>query len=255
MKVAVAPGAGARSRACSIARDCASELDGDPTPALAVGTVGMEEIRTSHGHVSPLSFDDSKWGTGGRFLGPGTGSGALSGGKEVDQEGVGYGFRGESVDGEIEVRLAIEGQAAAVAGFQVGVVAEDGALRFGVAAPLQDGGKSRLQVDQAGVFCAEEQGQGAAVFNGAAAQSQNQRTGFGVILREKLADGGVLKVAKPGFSVLREEFGDGCAVGGLDVAVDIEKRPAQARSKQRPDRAFACAHEAGQDQPGELIGW
>ena len=71
--------------------------------------------------------------------------------------------------------------------------------------------------------------------------------GPGVVFIEKLPDGMVLDVAKPGLAVLGEELSDRCAVGRLDLGVDVEKRPAEACGKQRSNRAFPGAHEAGQD--------
>jgi hypothetical protein len=55
----------------------------------------------------------------------------------------------------------------------------------------------------------------------------------------------MLALAEGGFTVAREEFGDGDAGFGFDDVVGVDKTPAETGCEEGADGAFARAHEAG----------
>jgi hypothetical protein len=94
------------------------------------------------------------------------------------------------------------------------------------------------------------------VLDCASAQGQN----LSIASRVQAGDCRVLAVAKCSFAVAGEEFDDGNAGLSLDDIVHIDKAPAQAAGDERPDGAFARAHESGEDDaagPGcrDELGW
>ena len=140
----------------------------------------------------------------------------------MGDEGHGCLGRGQVVNGEAEVCLTIERQPTDVAFFQMNAVAQDGALGIGAVAAEEHSLEPGFKVNEPGALLAEEQGQGAAILDGSAAESKDD-----LVLPEQGLDGGVFDRAEPGLAVVGKEPGDGAAVGGLDLLVDIEELPAE----------------------------
>jgi hypothetical protein len=160
---------------------------------------------------------------------------------------------GEAVDGDGDVGLAVEGEAAVVAALEVGAIGEDGAAGLGSGAAGEGGFKQYFEVDEEGCGLGEEQRADGVGLDGAAAESEDE-----TVFDRELGDGGVLALAEAGFAVLAEDFRDGTAGGGDDNVVGVDKAPAESRGEERADGAFARAHEAGEDDAaggGAAFGW
>ena len=164
----------------------------------------------------------------------------------VEDCGGGF-FWSECVDGDGDVGGAVEGEAALVAGGEVGLVSEDGAGVLCAAAAGEGGGKLDFEMDENGAGGVQEQGAGGRVFNCAAAEGEDQ-----VVAVRQADDGCVFAVAECGFAVAGEEFGDGNARFRFDDVVDVGEGPAEACGDERAGGAFARAHEAGED---DAAGW
>ena len=158
------------------------------------------------------------------------------------QDGVGDLIGRQVVDGDGDVGGAVERQTALVAGFEVGLIGEDGARIFSASAASEGDGQGDFKMDEERSRVREKQGARFGSLDCAAAQSENK----GVCAGEA-GDGVVLAVAKGGFSVAGKEFGDGHADFGLEDVVGVKEAPAEALGDQRADSGFTGAHESGEN--------
>ena len=158
------------------------------------------------------------------------------------QDGVGDLIGRQVIDGDRDVGGAVQGEAALVAGFEVGLVGEDGARVFRAAAAGERGGQGDLKMDEEGAGVREKQCASFGPLNCAAAQSENKG-----ICGGKTGDESVFAVAEGRLAVTGKEFCDGHAGFGLEDVVGVEKAPAEALGDERTDSGFTGAHESGED--------
>jgi hypothetical protein len=148
---------------------------------------------------------------------------------------------GERVDGDGEVRGAIEGKAAFVAGGEIGLVGEYGASTLRATASGERGGELDLKMDKKCARGVEEEISGLGALNRTAAECKHK--GISGCYAD---DGRVLAVAKGRFAVTGEELGDGAAGFSFDNVVDVDESPAEALCDEGADGGFAGAHETGE---------
>ena len=158
------------------------------------------------------------------------------------EDGVGDLIGRQVIDGDRDVGGAVQGEAALVAGFEVGLIGEDGARIFSAAAASEGDGQGDFKMDEERSMVREKQGARFGSLDGAAAQSENKGVCVG-----QAGDGGVFAVAEGGLAVLREELRDGRAGFGLEDVVGVEKAPAEALGDHRADSGFTGAHESGEN--------
>ena len=142
----------------------------------------------------------------------------------------------EAALGEVEVGEVGAGGGGGVGGL-VGAAGYEGVE---VGGEVDDGGVGRLLEEEAV----------AELFGGSAAEGDDDAA-----LAEEGGEGGGLEVAEVGFAVFGEDFGDGAAVAGFDLAVEIEEAPAEALGEEGAGGGFAGAHEAGEDDAVNGVGF
>ncbi len=152
----------------------------------------------------------------------------------------------EGVDENGDVGSAVQRQAALVAGFEVGLVGEDGACVLGATATRKRGRQSDFEMDEKCAGTVEEQVASCIPFDRASTQGEDEGIGGG-----EAGDGCMLAVAKGGFAVAGEELGDGHAGLGFKNVIGVEEAPAEALGDERADGGFTGAHEASEDDAAD----
>ncbi len=89
----------------------------------------------------------------------------------------------------------------------------------------------------------------AELFGGAAAEGDDDAA-----LAEEGGEGEGLEVTEVGFALLGEDLGDGAAVAGFDLVIEIEEAPAEAVGEESAGGGFAGAHEAGENDAVQRLG-
>jgi hypothetical protein len=156
----------------------------------------------------------------------------------------------QGIDGESEVRLPVERQAALVAGFQVGFVAKDRAKLLGSAASLKNRFERGFEVNQMGSVRGKNESAGTFFLDGSAAERQHQRLGA-----QKPADGLVFQLAKPRLAVFREKLGDGGSRFRFDLRIGVNEEPPKTCGEKISNRGFAGAHESSEDDAVDRRCW
>ena len=104
------------------------------------------------------------------------------------------------------------------------MVGENGPRVLGSLATLEGCGQLDFEVDQQRFGSGEQQVARGFVFDGASAESEDQRVSGG-----EARDGGALALAEGSFAVAGKNLGDGRAGFSFDYVVHIDEAPAQAR--------------------------
>lgn len=151
------------------------------------------------------------------------------------------------VDGKAG-ETAIEGVATVEAELGCGRVFEDRAGDVLQHAAVEEGGEGSVKEDGEGAGSLLEKEAVGKVFGGSSAEGQD-----GIGEAEGGDEGGGLEAAETGFTVIAEELGYGGAGALLEVGVEVEEVPVEARGKEAADGGFAGPHEAGQDQTFEML--
>jgi hypothetical protein len=132
---------------------------------------------------------------------------------------------------------------------EVGAVGGGGVGGLGGAAG-DEGVEGGREVDDGGVGRLLEEEAVAELFGGATAEGDDDAA-----LAEQGGQGGGLDVTEVGFAMLGEDLGDGAAVAGFDLMVEIEEAPAEALGEDSAGGGFAGAHEACEDDAIERVGF
>ncbi len=148
------------------------------------------------------------------------------------------------IDSQVEVSQGVEGKTAVVAGLKTVFILQEGAYGFASAAAEEDGIERNVEVDEAGSEVREEQGTGAFIFDGTAAEGEDE-----LVTRGKRADRVMFELAKPGFAAFGKDAGDGGACCGFNGSVCVDEAPAELACEKAAYRAFSGAHESGEDEP------
>lgn len=90
--------------------------------------------------------------------------------------------------------------------------------------------------------CGDEKGAGVCMLDCSAAEGEDQR-----VASRKADDSLMFTKAECWLAVTGKEFGDGDAGFRFNYVIHINEFPAETCGEQRADRAFAGAHEAGED--------
>ena len=166
------------------------------------------------------------------------------GSDQATAKNLGYHCGGIARAIDAKVRELVGRQALGMKGTEAGFVAKKRPARHCHAAREKDVNGSIEPNDRYGGVTKEFGGTGLGV--GAAAESKNRRLLEFSGAADRSAQLLGFELAKCGFAVALEKFGDGYAGGVLDAPIKVNEVPAQLTGQAGADRAFTCAHETGQ---------